>query len=106
MLESEFQSNSAHCVCVRVSRKRRKERGEEGTQPAAPDLKCEEPGCDCVGQTKTGLVNHVRQREREREAWQHGYGGTQVSFLRSAFLEVGVNDAYEILSDQPQQKEE
>ena len=40
----------------------RKKRREEGTQPAAQDWKCEEPGCDFVGQTKAGLVNHVRQR--------------------------------------------
>ena len=40
----------------------RKKRKEEDTQPAASDLKCTEPGCDFVGQTKAGLVNHVRQR--------------------------------------------
>ena len=40
----------------------RKKRKEEGTQPAVWDLKCEESGCDFVGQTKADLVNHVRQR--------------------------------------------
>ena len=40
----------------------RKKRREEGTQPAALDWKCDEPGCVFVGQTKAGLVNHVRQR--------------------------------------------
>ena len=40
----------------------RKKRRGEGTQPPTLDWKCEEPGCVLVGQTKVGLVNHVRQR--------------------------------------------
>ena len=40
----------------------RKKTREEGTQPAALDLKCEKPGCYFVGQTKAGFVNYVRQR--------------------------------------------
>ena len=33
---------------------------EEGTQPAALVLKCEDTGCDFLGQNKAVLVNHVR----------------------------------------------
>ena len=76
----------------------RKKRRGEGTQPITPDWKCEEPGCDFIGQMKAGLVNHVRQR--------HGYGGTTMSFLRSAFPETEASNAHEILSGKPQQKEE
>ena len=40
----------------------RKKRREEGVLSESSVLKCEEVGCSFVGQTKAGLVNHVRQR--------------------------------------------
>ena len=40
----------------------RKRRREEGMPLKSVDLKCQETGCVFVGQTKAGLVNHVRQR--------------------------------------------
>ena len=38
----------------------RKMRREEGIQLASSELRCEEPRCTFVGQTKAGLVNHTR----------------------------------------------
>ena len=42
----------------------RKLRGEGNSQPSlSPSAHlCTEPGCNFVGQTKAGLVNHTRQR--------------------------------------------
>ena len=42
----------------------RKLRREGNSQPAQPPSAhlCTEPGCNFVGQTKAGLVNHTRQR--------------------------------------------
>ena len=45
---------------MRGRKDERKKRREEGTQPAVLDWKCEEPGCDVVGETKESLPNHVR----------------------------------------------
>ena len=39
-----------------------KKRREEGVSSEALDLKCEEAGCNFVGQNRAGLVNHVRQK--------------------------------------------
>ena len=61
-------------MCSRKHRKKekkdeRKKRREEGTQPTALIGKCEEPGCDFVGQTKPSLVNHVRQIDSVTAKW-------------------------------------
>ena len=52
-------------VQLEASEKGRKDewkmRREEGIQLASIELRCEEPGCMFVGQTKAGLVNHTRQ---------------------------------------------
>ena len=42
-------------------RKLRREVNSEPAQPPSAHL-CTEPGCNFVGQTKAGLVNHTRQR--------------------------------------------
>ena len=44
------------------SKDARKRRREDSVLSASLFLKCEEAGCVCVGQTKAGLVNHLRQR--------------------------------------------
>ena len=40
----------------------KKERREEGVTSESLALICEEARCGFVGQTRAGLVNHVRQR--------------------------------------------
>ena len=46
-------------------KKKRKDEGkrrDDGTPVVSPALMCIEPGCLFAGQTKAGLVNHIRQR--------------------------------------------
>ena len=62
MMEAVTDLNEHKEADEKEKKDERKKRREESTQPAALDLKCEEPGCDFVGQTKAGLVNHIRQR--------------------------------------------
>ena len=40
----------------------RKQRREGATQPTQSSLRCTEPGCLFIGQTKAGLINHSRQK--------------------------------------------
>ena len=61
-MEAALNLNEHKEVHEKEKEDERKKRREEGTQLAARDLKCEQPGCNFVGQTKAGLVNHVRQR--------------------------------------------
>ena len=46
-------------------------RREEGIQLASTELRCEEPGCTFVCQTKAGLVNHTRQRHGSSAQLKH-----------------------------------
>ena len=60
---------------LEASEKKRKDklkmRREGGIQPASIELRCEEPGCMFVGQTKAVLVNHTRQRHGSTAQFQH-----------------------------------
>ena len=44
------------------SKNARKMRREDSVLSESWAVKCEEAGCGFVGQTKSGLVNHVRRR--------------------------------------------
>ena len=63
----------------------RKVRREEGIQPPSIELRCEEPGCMFVGQTKAGLVNHTRQRHGSKAQLQH-----KCTFCDKSFHKQGI----------------
>ena len=63
----------------------RKVRREEGIQPPSIELRCEEPGCMFVGQTKAGLVNHTRQRHGRKAQLQH-----KCTFCDKSFHKQGI----------------
>ena len=70
-MESDFNDHrQAHEKEWKDETKKRREGG-----PAALDSKCEEPGWVSVGQTKAGLVNHIRQ-------WH----GSMVMAMKGVFL--------------------
>ena len=66
----------------------RKLRREGNSQPAQPPSAhlCTEPGCNFVGQTKAGLVNHTRQRHGVCARAQYPYVLTaEVCFANKVF---------------------
>ena len=60
-------------------------RREVGIMPASIELRCEEPGCMFVGQTKAGLVIHTRQRHGSTAQFQH-----KITFCGQSFHKHGI----------------
>ena len=63
----------------------RKVKREEGIQLPSIELRCEEPGCMFVGQTKAGLVNHTRQRHGRKAQLQN-----KCAFCDKSFHKQGI----------------
>ena len=82
-------------VQLEASEKEWKMRGEEGIQLASSELRCEEPGCTFVGQTKAGLVSHTRHRLGSSAQLKH-----KCTFCGKSFHKQGIT-AHEALLNEP-----